>query len=161
MNVWICVGVVPIRPAPAPVWTTVVRMPCARLALANVFAAASVDGLVMTSISSPQRSNVPGAPPRTTPALSNESRRLRCGRSHGDSICGLNLCDPPWKVTVTSTELRTRQPLLARLVLRGGYRRLPSLISRAVPRIRPSAGSAGRLPRLPVFGPVDHERPRA
>ena len=35
MNVWICAGVVPIWPAPAPTWKTFVRQPWARLAAAN------------------------------------------------------------------------------------------------------------------------------
>ena len=55
MNVWICAGVVPIWPAPAPTWKTFVRQPCARLPTANASAAACVAGFVMTSISSPQR----------------------------------------------------------------------------------------------------------
>ena len=49
MYAWIWAVVVPIRPGSVPVWTTDVRMPCARLAFANVLAAASVEGLVSMS----------------------------------------------------------------------------------------------------------------
>jgi hypothetical protein len=114
--------------------------------VAKVFAGASVEGLVMTSISSPQRSNVTLTLPRTAPEFRSPLRICRCAVSHGDSSCGLNVWDPPRNWTVTSTEFKTFSVLRRALYWAAGICRVPSLMSRAVPMIRPSAGFAGWLP---------------
>ena len=159
MNVWISGGRRADLPrARAGLGPRVVRMPCARLAVANVFAAASVAGFVMTSISSPQRPRMRGQSPRiASPVEERRRSSRRCGRSHGDSSWSLNLCDPPSKATVTSTELRTLSCLRGASYCAAGDLRLASVTSRDWPRITPSAAVGRLVAALAVVGAVDQE----
>ena len=146
MAVWISVGVVPIWPGAPPVWKTFVRMPAARRATASWLAAASVDGLVMTIISSPQRSRTNGGSTRTISPLRSDPASLRCGCSQGEPSWSLKLCDPPSNLIVTSTEFRTFSVFLRASYWAAGTRRLPRVMSRDCPRTLPSAAWAGTLP---------------
>jgi hypothetical protein len=106
MNLCISVGVVPMKPGPGPVWKTRVRIPAALRALANVFASASVAGLVTTIISSPQiHGKKRSREMWMAPLFNRPSARRRWPCSQGLDSSSLKRWDPPVKVTVTSTDL--------------------------------------------------------
>jgi hypothetical protein len=121
-------------------------MPAACRAPASWSAAATVDGLVMTIISSPHPSITDGGSRRTISPLSSDPASLRCGCSQGEPSWSLNWCDPPLNVIVTSTEFRTFSVFFRASYWAAGTRRLPSVMSRDCPRILPSAALAGNLP---------------
>ena len=144
MKAWISAAVVPARPGPIPVWNTFVRIPAALRAAANVLAAVSVEGLVMTTICSPQRRMISRRSIlRSSLTFINEWVRRRWNSSQGSPSSSVKVCGPPTKPTVTSTDFRSTSFFESALYCAVGICSAPMLRSRIVPSESASAGFAG------------------
>ena len=143
-------GVDPICPGSVPVWTTLVRIPAALRAVANVFAAVSVDGFVMTSISSPQRSGsgrwVADDDRSVEQAVHAPSPGLLPGRAEEVAELAGAALEPH----VDDDGVQDLELLLARVITRGGNSQVPQ---RQVARLA-EHGSVGCLGRelAPIAG---------
>ena len=105
-----------------------------------------VDGLVMTSSSSPHGWGVyPPTGSSTAPPLSSPEASRCCAFSHGESVVSGNLPAPPSKSTLTSIEVNTLSASVAGLYWASGTCRPATVMSRAWPSGGPTGPSVKPL----------------